>query len=105
MLLCGTCAETEPLDMPCCLGCLLLLRMLIHRVYVVPHNGAVAKPVVRCRQPSVLTYSTKFMQERIDFLTATGMPLEDIAKAAVSHPQVSPFTMYHLCPHGLITLG
>lgn len=38
----------------------------------------------------MLTYTTQFMQERIDFLTANGMPLEDIAKAAVAHPQVSP---------------
>jgi len=35
----------------------------------------------------VLTYTTQFMQQRIDFLTASGMLLEDVAKAVVSHPQ------------------
>ena len=45
--------------------------------------------VVFCRQPSVLTYSTQFMQERVDFLHASGMQMEHIAKAVVSHPQVS----------------
>ena len=29
------------------------------------------------------------MQERVDFLTASGMPLENVAKAIVSHPQVT----------------
>lgn len=48
------------------------------------------KSVVGCRQPSVLTYTTKFMQERVDFLLENGMPLEAIAKAVVSHPQVCP---------------
>ncbi len=37
----------------------------------------------------MLTYSTKFMQERVDFLTGSGMPLENVAKAIVSHPQVN----------------
>lgn len=37
----------------------------------------------------MLTYSTQFMQERVDFLTASGMPLENLAKAVVSHPQVT----------------
>lgn len=46
------------------------------------------KNVVGCRQPSVLTYTTKFMQERVDFLIDNGMPIEAIAKAVVSHPQV-----------------
>ena len=30
------------------------------------------------------------MQERVDFLTGNGMPIEAVAKAVVSHPQVSP---------------
>ena len=51
--------------------------------------------MMQCRQPSVLTYSTKFMQERVDFLTKSGMALEHIAKAAVLHPQVS--TQQHAC--------
>jgi len=29
------------------------------------------------------------MQERVDFLTGSGMPLENVAKAIVSHPQVT----------------
>lgn len=31
------------------------------------------------------------MQERVDFLTASGIPLEAVAKAVVSHPQVLPY--------------
>ena len=37
------------------------------------------------------------MQERVDFLTNSGMVLEDIAKAAVLHPQVS--SHQHACVH------
>ena len=57
------------------------------------------KSVVGCRQPSVLTYTTKFMQERVDFLVDNGMPMEAIAKAVVSHPQVCPPTAAELSPH------
>ena len=39
------------------------------------------------------------MQERVNFLTANGMPLEAVAKAVVSHPQVSPATVH--CPIAL----
>lgn len=42
-----------------------------------------------CRLPSVLTYTNSFMQKRLDFLRDSGLPLEAIAKAVVSHPQVS----------------
>ncbi|KAL3143165.1 hypothetical protein ABBQ38_002025 [Trebouxia sp. C0009 RCD-2024] len=52
---------------------------------------ALAKILVKL--PNVLTYTTQFMQERIDFLTANGMPLEDIAKAAVAHPQVLHYSV------------
>ena len=41
-----------------------------------------------CRQPSVLTYSNKLMQERIDFLKESGFASDAVAKAAIAHPQV-----------------
>lgn len=39
------------------------------------------------------------MQERVDFLLDNGMPMEAIAKAVVSHPQVCPATAAKLLPY------